>query len=350
MTAVALYGHRGARGLRPENTLAGFAFARTLGLTGVEFDVGLSRDGVAVVHHDSKLSLDLARDRAGAYITESLRLHDLTYTQIETYDVGRLRAGSPYAQRYPAQQAADGARVPRLDQAIAALPGLDLLIEVKTFPGAPDETAPPATMAAAVIAALRAARAIERAVLFAFDWRVLRAAAVLAPELRRCCLTAPDTVTADPASGRYPWQDLDYGAVLGKLGDQLPQMIANGGAVWWAPFHRALSAGMVAQAHDLGLRVVPWTANEPADIARLLGFGVDGMISDRPDLARLVFQAAGCGVLPIGHRAGDFLGDGSGKRDRGVPETGASRVAREKPPQRWIPPAGRASQNVDRGE
>jgi glycerophosphoryl diester phosphodiesterase len=299
--AIGLYGHRGARGLAPENTLEGFALARSLGLTGVEFDVGLSRDGVAVVHHDRRLNPDIARDRAGGYITESRCLHELTYAQIETYDVGRLRAGSAYAERYPAQQPADGALVPRLDQAIAALPGLDLLIEVKTFPDAPADTAPPALIAESVIKALRAAGAIKRGVLFAFDWRVLKAAAVLAPELRRCCLTAPDTVIADPVTGRYPWQDLDGNqAASGELGGELPQMVANMGAVWWAPFHGTLGAGAVADAHDLGLRVVPWTANEPADIERLLGLDVDGVISDRPDRACLVFKAAGCRILPAG--------------------------------------------------
>ena len=291
MNAVALYGHRGARGLRPENTLEGFAFARTLGLTGVEFDVGLSRDGIAVVHHDPRLSQDTARDHDSAYITESPRLHDLTYAQIETYDVGRLRAGSAYAKRYPAQQPADGARVPRLDQVIAALPALDLLIEVKTFPNAPGATAPPDVIAKAVIETLRsagAAGAIER-----------NAAAVLAPELRRCCLTAPDTVIADPATGRFAWQDLDAGD-LGELGDQLPQLVADSGAVWWAPFHGTLGAGMVAKAHEFGLRVVPWTANEPADIERLLRLGVDGVISDRPDRARSIFEAMRRGILPAG--------------------------------------------------
>jgi glycerophosphoryl diester phosphodiesterase len=301
MTSIALYGHRGARGLRPENTLEGFAFARSLGLTGVEFDVGLSRDGVAVVHHDRRLNPDLARDAGGAYLAEPPRLRDLDYTQINHYDVGRLRPGSDYARRYPAQRPSDDARIPTLDQAIAALDGLDLLIEVKTFPESPADTAPPDRMAAAVIEALRRADGLRRSVLFAFDWRVLRAAATLAPDLRRCCLTAPDTTAADPASGRFIWQDLDPDyAASGELGGELPRAVAETGAVWWAPFHATLGADDVAKAHDLGLRVVPWTANEPADIERLLGLDVDGVISDRPDRACLVFKAAGCRILPAG--------------------------------------------------
>lgn len=290
---VAVFGHRGARGLAPENTLEGVRRAASLGLTGVELDIGLSADGVAVVHHDKRLNPDVARDAGGAYVAPpGPRLRDLTAAAIGGFDVGRLRAGSDYAARHPEQAPVDGARIPTLDAALGALDGLDLLVEIKTFPDAPEDTAPPAAMVEAVLAALRRADALHRAVIFAFDWRVLREAARRAPEVARCCLTEPDTVAAGGL-----WLD---GADLDQFGGKLPRAVAATGARFWAPFQARLEEGDLREAHALGLGVLAWTVNAPADIDRMLTLGVDGIISDRPDRVRRLVEAAGRQVAPPG--------------------------------------------------
>ncbi|MCU4160234.1 glycerophosphodiester phosphodiesterase [Acidiphilium sp. AL] len=286
MNPIAIFGHRGARGLLPENTLEGFACAHAIGLTGVEFDVGLSEDGIAAVHHDPRPNPDIARAADGIYVgKDAPLLRDLPYARIAQYDVGRLRPGSDYEARYPDQRPIDGAHIPSLDAALGALAGLDLLIEVKTFPDRPDDTAAPEAMAASVIASLRRNGALEDAVLFAFDWRVLRVAAALEPCLRRCCLSAPDTV----AEGRL-WLD---GADLGQFDGRLPRAVAATGAACWAPFHASLDQADLAEAQSLGLRVLPWTVNTPEAFERMIALGVDGMISDRPDLARSAVEAVG---------------------------------------------------------
>lgn len=285
--SIALFGHRGARGLRPENTIEGFAAIASLDLTGAEFDVGLTADDVVVVHHDPRLNPDIARDGAGNWLAPEAAplLRAQRFAELAAYDVGRLRPGSDYAARYPAQAPADGARIPTLDEVIEALAGRDLLVEVKTFPDHPDRTATPERMAAAVIDTLRRHRAIGRTLLFAFDWRVLRAAAAIEPGLRRCGLTAPDTVEAAPL-----WLG---GIDLDAFGGQLPRAVAALGAVCWAPFHGTLQQSEVREAHALGLLVLPWTVNTAEAFDRMIGFGVDGMISDRPDLARDAIARAG---------------------------------------------------------
>ncbi|MGC9269228.1 glycerophosphodiester phosphodiesterase family protein [Acidiphilium sp.] len=313
---MALFGHRGARGLAPENTLAGFAVARSCGVTGVEFDVGVTADGVAVVHHDPRLNADVARDREGAYVgTEAPLLRDLTYARLAAYDVGRLRAGSDYAARYPEQAVHDGATIPTLAAALAVLDGLDLLIEVKSSPERKDDTASPRVMASIVIEALRAVGAVERAVLFAFDWLVLREASIIEPRLRRCCLTEPDTVNRGGL-----WLD---GADLDAFDGKLAQAVAATGAVAWAPFHATLQAAEVIEAQALGLLVMPWTVNTTEAFDRMIRFGVDGIISDRPDLARLALEQGGMGVAPPGFVAGI---------SRLVPEIGASGGVEQKLP------------------
>ncbi len=298
---VAVFGHRGARGLLPENTLAGFTLARELGLTGVEFDVGVTADGVAVVHHDPRLNQDTARDRHGVYVGKNAPLiRDLSFQQLETYDVGRLRAGSDYAARYSAQQAQDGARIPALGDVLTACGPMDLLIEVKTFPDRTAATFPPGRLVEEVLRQLRATTGVRNAVLYAFDWRVLEAAAALEPALRRCCLTEPETVKqADLWFGKTRLADFapdSPGAV--------PRAVASTGAVVWAPFHKMLDEAEMAQAKRLGLAVIPWTVNEPEDVHRMIDLGVDGLISDWPDRAKEILASRNVAMAPPGFVAG----------------------------------------------
>lgn len=298
---VAVFGHRGARGLLPENTLAGFDLARELALTGVEFDVGVTADGVAVVHHDAQLNPDVARDRYGAYVgTDGPLVRDLSFQQLETYDVGRLRAGSAYAARYPAQRPIDGERIPGFGDVLKACSTMDLLIEVKSFPDRPEATLSPGRLVEKVLTLLRAANGIRNAVLYAFDWRVLEEAAVLEPSLRRCCLTEPETVKqADLWFGKTRLADFEPdcpGAV--------PRAVASTGAVVWAPFHKMLDKVEMAEAKRLGLTVIPWTVNEVEDIHRMIDLGVGGIISDWPDRAKEILISRHVKIAPPGFVAG----------------------------------------------
>src|SRR6266536_5840187 len=115
-----LQGHRGTRGLAPENTLAAFARALSLGVTTLELDTGVTRDGVVVVSHDSQLNPDLTRDVAGRWIdAPGPVISQLTLAELRRYDVGRLRPGTPYAARFGTQQPADGQRIPTLAEVFA---------------------------------------------------------------------------------------------------------------------------------------------------------------------------------------------------------------------------------------
>ena len=112
-----LQGHRGARGLAPENTLAAFTRALDIGVTTLELDTGVTRDGVVVIHHDERLHPDIARNAAGSWLAAPTpRLRDLTFRQLSEYNIGMLRPGSDYARRHPEQTPSDGARVPSLAQ------------------------------------------------------------------------------------------------------------------------------------------------------------------------------------------------------------------------------------------
>ena len=170
--AFDLQGHRGARGLFPENTLEGFAAALAIGVTTFELDVAMTADGVPVVSHDAAFNPDLVRRTDGTWITapgpliRTLRLADLA-----TYDVGRLRPGSAYAAPFADQRPHDGARIPRLADALAVDPVVRFNIEMKTYPDHPDWTVPPERMAEAVIAVAEQIGVTDRITVESFDWR-----------------------------------------------------------------------------------------------------------------------------------------------------------------------------------
>jgi glycerophosphoryl diester phosphodiesterase len=260
--AFDLQGHRGARGHAPENTLAGFELAAAMGVTTLELDVGVTRDGVVVIHHDRALNPDLARGPDGRWIAEPRPLiHALTYAELERYDVGRIRPGSEYAQRFPHQKPIDGTRIPRLAELFArAGAAVRFNIETKISPEAPGDTPPPEPFARAVIAEIRKAGVEQRSTIQSFDWRTLKVVEREAPEIATVYLTG--SRTADPE-----------------------KVHAAGGRIW-SPDFTTLTRENVAAAKRLKLKIIPWTVNEKADIVRVLELGVDGIISDYPDRVR----------------------------------------------------------------
>jgi len=273
-----IQGHRGARALFPENTLEGFLAAWRLGVTAFELDVGMTADGVPVVVHDPAMSPDIARDASGAWLSElGPTIWSLNLAELGRYDVGRLRPGSPTAVRFPEQRPHDGAAIPTLAAVLAALPAARFTIEVKTHPAHPDWTASASALADATVAVVDAATAADRVTVEAFDWRVQRHIRRSRPDIRLAWLTRRETVR-DPAL----WWDLD------TSGRSVPAMVAAENGPVWAPDHASLTAAEVDEAHAFGLSVLPWTVNQPADMRRLIDWGADGLISDRPDLAMQV--------------------------------------------------------------
>jgi glycerophosphoryl diester phosphodiesterase len=259
--AFDLQGHRGARGHAPENTLPGFERALAIGVDTLELDVGVTRDKVVVIHHDRRLNPDLARGPDGKWVSAPApTIHSLTFAQLQTYDVGRIRPGSEYARRYPQQKPIDGTRIPRLEELFArAGQRVRFNIETKLVAQAPDETLAPEPFARALIAEVRKAGVAGRTTIQSFDFRTLAVVQREAPEIATAYLTS------------------------GKKGDAVPRMVHEAKGAIWSPNFQDLDLRALAVAHELRLKVIPWTVNEPADIRRVLEMKVDGIISDYPD-------------------------------------------------------------------
>jgi glycerophosphoryl diester phosphodiesterase len=292
--AFDLQGHRGARGLAPENTLAGFATALSIGVATLELDLGVTRDGVVVVSHDSRLNPNLTRGPQGKYLAApGPPIRSLTLGELKRYDVGRLKPGTPYAAMFSNQRAVDGETIPTLTEVFelarrAKAEHVRFNIETKLTPTSGADAADPETFAAAVVQAVAEAGLAARVSVQSFDWRTLTVMRRIAPEIERVCLTidggGSDTIgRGKPGPSRWT-----AGLDIDEFGGSVPQLVAAAGCSVWSPDYRNLTPESLAEAKSLALKLVPWTVNERSDMARLIALGIDGIITDYPDRLRAV--------------------------------------------------------------
>ena len=293
-----LQGHRGARGLAPENTRAGFELALSIGVTTLETDLGVTRDGVLVLSHDRHLDPAITRGPDGRWLRPPTpAIHALTLAELRAFDVGRIDPASPYARQFPNQKPADGSRILTLTELFAlgeaggTAPWYN--IETKISPHAPADTPDPETFAGAVVATVRQAGVAARVTVQSFDFRTLLAVKRIAPDIATVGLTmdTPEESTVRvPGGGPSPWL---AGIDADRPGAPAPEIVKAAGCATWSPYWRNVDAASVAQAHALGLMVVPWTVNEAADMRAVVALGVDGLITDYPDRARGVLAELG---------------------------------------------------------
>jgi glycerophosphoryl diester phosphodiesterase len=296
--AFDLQGHRGARGLAPENTLPAFERALAVGVSSMELDIALTADGVVVVSHDPRLNPAITRDASGRWLAgEGPRIKDLSYGQLLAYDVGRIDPDSAYAKGFPSQQPVDGTRIPTLSQVFQRVQALGARhvrfnIETKISPLAPQDTASVQGMTEALLRVVRAAGMQDRVSIESFDWRTLRRVQELEPQIPTAYLTMH-------AHGRYNLGDGTWTAGM-RLADygSVPGLVKAAGGRIWSPLHATLAEADVREAHALGLQVLPWTVNDAATMEKLVGWGVDGIITDYPDVLRGVMQRRGMPLPP----------------------------------------------------
>jgi glycerophosphoryl diester phosphodiesterase len=253
-----VYAHRGGAALRPENTLEAFDHGLACGADGLEFDVQLAKDGVVVVHHDWTLE----RTTSGSGPVDALTSAELA--QLDAgYHFTDEEGSHPYRNR--------SIGVPRLRDVLRRYPASALIIELKLAGS---------VLAERVVEEVRAAGAIERVAVGSFYSDALRA-------VRRCePAIATGAAKEETRWALYrSWVGWSIGATPYRE-FQVPE---------WSGLTPVVTRRFVSAAHRAGVAVKVWTVNAPDDMRRLVSIGVDGLITDRPDLARAVVNAAaGC--------------------------------------------------------
>ncbi|MBI5264144.1 MAG: glycerophosphodiester phosphodiesterase [Bradyrhizobium sp.] len=302
--AFDIEAHRGGRALLPENTLPAFAKALSMGIDTLELDVGVTQDGAIVVSHERRLNPDLARDADGTYVSPpGTPLVRLPLEAVRRYDVGQIRPDSAYAKQFPEQQAVPGTRIPMLKEVIDLVrksgnPRVRLNIETKIDPDYPQESPDPETFVRRILGLLEAEKFTDRVMIQSFDWRTLKIVQQRSPAVPTAYLTlqrgSSQNVALDKATN---WT---AGFNPADHRGSLPRTIKAAGGAIWSPHYADLSPVLIAEAHDVGLRVIAWTVNQPADMERMIDMGVDGIISDRPDLLRKIAAEKGID-LPAGY-------------------------------------------------
>ena len=246
---ILVHGHRGARAMRPENTIPAFEYAIEAGVDVLELDMAVTRDNVLVVSHDPFLSPKICRGPGGSNV-----IHELSLAELKKWDCGALKNPD-----FPKQQPVPGTTVPTLDEVFDLAPrgSFDFNIETKIFKDKPGLTPPAAEFARLVVDTVRKHKLEKRVIVQSFDFRTLQEVKKVAPEIRLSAL---------------------YSVGFRNFVD----IAREAGATIVSPHYLLVTKSRVEEAHKAGLQIVPWTANTPRDWDRLIDAGVDAIITDDP--------------------------------------------------------------------
>ena len=287
---ISLIGHRGARGLMPENTIEGFEYTLDNDIIAIEFDVLLTKDEVPVITHDFNLSKVITRNSEGNWLSQDgPRISDLTSSQLKLFDVGGVDRRSSYGRLYPEQAFLSNIRIPKLSDLLelACLPkgqNLLLLLEVKSEPSIDKSK-----IIQKIVFEIEKRSLSNRTVLHSFDWNLLEDCHRLAPEFPRSYLSQLPESSDDPFEKPPDEISPDFASFIGSI----PEAIEAAGGHLWCPYFKDVTTDLVTEAHRLGLPVCTWTVNEVEDIENVIDMGVDGIITDYIDRAKKILQSRG---------------------------------------------------------
>ncbi|TDE58594.1 glycerophosphodiester phosphodiesterase [Nonomuraea mesophila] len=284
---VEIHGHRGARGLWPENTLPGMSRTMELGVHALELDVALTADRRLVLTHDLTVSAVTSADRRPIRAGDPLfpyvgkPINSLSLAQLRMLDVGVRLPRHPDDPFALTQVPMPETRMPTLGAVLGLVNAYEaesvrLHVELKSDPTRPELTPDPKAFTEQVVEELDRHGRLDNVAILSFDWRIIRYAAGLVPGARRFALIEPDTLH---------WHD--------DLGDDVPAAARDAGATTLSPKHTMVDEALMAQAAAAGLDVAVWTVNDAELAGRMLDLGVAGIVTDYPDRMRDLWRERG---------------------------------------------------------
>lgn len=265
-----IQGHRGARGLLPENTIPAFLRALDEGVTTLELDVVITKDKQVVISHEPYMSGGICTKPDGTAVATSeskeLNIYEMTYEQVRAFDCGsRGNARFPEQQKIKTVKPLLNDMIDAVEDYIAKnnLPKVSYNIELKSSPSRDGVYHPMIKEFSDIVQATIAAKlSADRYTIQCFDFRVLQYFHKIYPEVSLVALVENRKGVA---------------ANIESLGF-IPQV--------YSPNFRLIGKKDVAYCHEQGMKVVPWTVNTVKDMKRLVKNGVDGIITDYPDRAK----------------------------------------------------------------
>ena len=266
---IRIYGHRGARGEYPENTIEGFKHTFSLQINAIEFDVLISKDSVPTIYHNFTLNKDLTKDANNNWLpTDDIKIYEKTFKEIKTYNVGGIDSNSKYGRTFSKQKTLDAARIPSLKDLLELVKSTSkdifLNLEIKSTPYQQDLIPNPSEMVKLI---LKEVKKQNQSILRGY----------LSLQQGKSKTIFEDSLWVD---GKFSSIELF----------ELPKVIKSLEGHVWCPFYRDVTKENVHQAHDLGLAVNAWTVNDEEDILRMIDYSVDGIITDYPEKVKKICQ------------------------------------------------------------
>ena len=277
---IKIYGHRGARGVLPENTLDSFQYLFDNDIKAYETDILISKDLIPVITHDFRLSPSMTKDSEGNWLeNEDVKIIDLTYDQISKFEVGSLNKLTKYGRRFLNQKKLPNQKIPKLSQLLDLTTknnnsNLIINLEIKSTPVQENLTPSPEMLAKIVLDEVNKSSLIDKIIYSSFDWRVLREIKNYNSEIPRAYLTQDQRNIYDQS----PW--MDFTPLHNNV--DLPKLIKAHGGKAWHPYHKNINEKNIKIAQSENLPVNVWTVNKEKDMLRMIDYGVDGIMTDYP--------------------------------------------------------------------
>ena len=307
---IDIYAHRGFRALSPENTIKAYSAALKIGVDVVDMDVNLTTDGVLVVTHDLTLNPDITQDSSGHWITNTIPVKQLTFKELESYQVGEVQSGSHYQKMYPHHLSYENIKIPSLTQVIHfvqqhSTKSIRFQIEIKTDPTVPIISNSPDAIVNALVKVIKNNRIEKQVEIQSFQWKALVLLKKQLPDVKTAFLTEPDydpinkNAERNVGNGKI-WT---FPLLASDFNYDYPKMVKQLGGSFWEPYEQSVTQQQIIHAHKLGLKVVTWSWAEQEHqdfdykkMKQLIDWGVDGIITDRPDILRGLLAAKGFDV------------------------------------------------------
>ena len=284
---IKIYGHRGARGDLPENTLESFKYLFENNINAYETDILISKDLIPVITHDFRLEPSFTKDSEGNWIEdENIKIFDLTYEELLKFDVGSINKLSRYGRRFVNQKPLENQRIPKLSELLdlsSKNKSENLLInlEIKSTPDEENLTPTPEDTVKLVVNEINKSNLKDKIIVSSFDWRTLTEIKNQYPEISRAYLTYQQVrgmKIKKTIYNRSPWMSfLPYYDDL-----ELPKIIKSQGGKAWHPYRKDITKKLVDISHQENLPVNVWTVNEEYEMLKMIEHGVDGIMTDYP--------------------------------------------------------------------
>ena len=284
---IKIYGHRGARGDLPENTLESFKYLFDNAINAYETDILISKDLIPVITHDFRLDPSLTKDKEGNWIKdENIKIFDLTYDEISKFDVGSLNKLTRYGRRFVNQKSLENQKIPKLSELLElssknVLQNLLINLEIKSTPDEKNLTPDPKDLVQIVLNEINNSNLKDKIIISSFDWRILREVKKQSPEIPRAYLTFQQDKGMKIKKTIYsksPWID----HIPLTIVYDLPKIIKELGGSAWHPYYKDINKKAVKDAHDNNLPVNVWTVNDEDDMLKMIEYGVDGIMTYYP--------------------------------------------------------------------